>query len=302
MRHDIKKNLVTGVSGLLGSEVARFLIKNGQSVLGVFNQNPQLVNPDIERVRCDISDPSSVNFLSRAIDSADLVIHCAALTNVSQCETDKKACFRANVVGTRNMVILAKKLGAKLIYVSTPSVFDGVIGNYKENDTPNPKNFYSLSKLLGEEAALSYKQSLIIRVAPIGLHPLGRPPVNFFEWLLDSVKNNKTVNLFTDINFNPISAASLARIILEAERKMGNGVFHIGSRNFLSKAEVGRLVLSRYPGFNGTANFISVAEMPEFSNRPREMWLNINKALNFGIELPDFEKELDLLLNKHPVK
>ncbi len=287
------KILVTGASGLLGSEIISHLTKLGHKIVGLFNNNSQLVHLGIKKFKHDISDPTFAdNFHSAKFD---LIIHCAALTNVNKCETDKKSCFLANVVGTRNVVSLAKKLNSKLIYISTPSVFDGITGDYRENDSPNPKNYYSLSKLLGEEAVLSYGQGLVVRTAPIGIHPLKRPAINFFEWLVDSIKNNKNIDLFSDVNFNPLSAPTLAKMILDINDKSGIGLIHIGSKNFLSKARVGKLVLTKFKNFKGKINLISVENKSGLADRPKEMWLNVDKALKLKINLPTLEEEIKFL-------
>lgn len=287
------KILVTGASGLLGSEITNYLNRAGHKIIGIFNRHNRLAGSGIKKIKCDIGNLSSINSLPSKID---LIIHCAAMTNVNECEKDKKKCFQANVIGTRNIISLAKKSKAKLIYISTPSVFDGITGNYQENDPPNPKNYYSSCKLLGEESALSYNKSLIIRTAPIGIHSLKRPPTNFFEWLMDSIKNNIDIDLYNDVNFNPLSTATLAKIILDINKKASAGLIHIGSRNFLSKASVGKLVLAKFPNYKGAANIISVAATPNLTERPKEMWLNINRALGLGINLPTLEQEINSLI------
>lgn len=288
------KVLITGASGLLGSEITNYLSKTGHKVTGIFNRHNRLADSgsNIKKVRCDISKLSSINSLPSEFD---LIIHCAAMTDVNECEKNKKACFLVNVIGTRNIMSLAKKSRAKLIYISTPSIFDGITGNYREADPPNPKNYYSLSKLLGEEAVFSYVKSLIIRTAPIGIHSLKRQPINFFEWLTDSIKNDKNINLFSDINFNPLSAATLAKIILDINKKASTGLIHIGSRDFLSKASFGKLVLAKFSNYKGVADTTSVAAIQSSTERPKEMWLNVKKALGLGINLPTLEEEIKFL-------
>ena len=82
----------------------------------------------------------------------DRLIHCAALTSIRRCEEDREAAFVTNVEGTRNLVMALGKFrpDSMFVYVSTASVFYGDRGQYTELDIPYPKNFYSLTKLLGE--------------------------------------------------------------------------------------------------------------------------------------------------------
>jgi len=73
-------------------------------------------------------------------------VHSAAYTDVAMAETERELCYQTNVIGTRNLA----SLGVPMLYISTEYVFDGEKGNYHEGDYPNPRNFYALTKLLGE--------------------------------------------------------------------------------------------------------------------------------------------------------
>lgn len=293
------KALVTGASGLLGLEVIRRLNHSGLSVFGTYNFNYRLVDKNYKNLKCDIGDIKSVDSLSKKIGKIDVIFHCASMTGIDKCEKNKEFCWQTNVIGTRNIVELAKRNKAKLVYTSTGSVFSGERGNYKENDVPDPKNFYSWTKLLGEEAVLAYERGIVVRVTPIGLHAIGRPQANFMEWLVDSVRNNKSFNLFNDVYINAISAESLAGMLLKVSKIMKRGILHIGSMDRLSKAEIGRVVIAKFPNFSGEVKLISVGDMPgDFASRPREMWFNVDKAIKLGLKMPNFRDELDLILDR----
>ena len=88
----------------------------------------------------------------------DLIIHAAGYTDVAKAEQEKRLCYETNVIGTRNLA----SLGIPMLYISTEYVFDGEKGNYNETDYPNPQNFYSLTKLLGEYEARATR-SVVIR-------------------------------------------------------------------------------------------------------------------------------------------
>ena len=87
-----------------------------------------------------------------------LIIHCAAYTDVLKAESKKELCYETNVIGTRNLASLA----IRMLYISTEYVFDGGKGNYNETDYPNPQNFYSFTKLLGEYESRRTK-SVVVR-------------------------------------------------------------------------------------------------------------------------------------------
>ena len=116
----------------------------------------------IDRDSLDITDESAVaRFFEH--ERFNIIIHCAAFTDVSEAEKNKDACYTVNVSGTENLVRHFK--GKKFVYISTEYVFDGAKGGYRENDTPNPVNYYALTKLLGEMVVRQYPRTLTIRTS-----------------------------------------------------------------------------------------------------------------------------------------
>lgn len=134
---DFMKILLTGGSGILGQEI--------QKLIDVYAPSHDML---------DITDPTTI-----WLPHFDLIIHAAAYTNVNMAEVEKAKCFETNVIGTRNLA----STGIPMLYISTDSVFDGNEGNYKESDIPNPINYYSKTKLLGEQAIWN---GTIIRCCP----------------------------------------------------------------------------------------------------------------------------------------
>ena len=93
-------------------------------------------------------------------DNIHLIVHCAGYTDVNNAETHRKECYRLNVEALNRLV----GLGVPIIYISTDSVFNGKTGYYRESDIPDPVNFYSLTKLLGE-MYLEHGRDKIIRTS-----------------------------------------------------------------------------------------------------------------------------------------
>lgn len=138
-----KKILITGGSGNLGTVIQ------------------ELINCDApDRTELDITDYNKCLLAIKKYDP-DIIIHGAAYTDVAAAEKQKQKCWHINVQGTENLVKTAD--GRRFVYISTPYVFDGEKGDYKEDDIPNPVGFYSLTKLLGEIAVRQYPNTLIIR-------------------------------------------------------------------------------------------------------------------------------------------
>ena len=142
------KSLITGGSGILGTELKKFFLDS------LFPSHSEL----------DITNHEMVfDYFSK--NEFDSIIHTAAMTSVRQCESEKKLSWDTNVIGTKNLVDAAIKFNpnSKFSYVSTACVFDGHIGMYKESSIPHPENFYALTKLIGEQFVKNLKNHIIIR-------------------------------------------------------------------------------------------------------------------------------------------
>ena len=142
------KSLITGGSGILGTELKKFF--------------PDSLFPSHSEL--DITNHEMVfDYFSK--NEFDSIIHAAAMTSVRQCESEKKLSWGTNVVGTKNLVDAAIKFNpnSKFSYVSTACVFDGHVGMYKESSIPHPENFYALTKLIGEQFVKNLKNHIIIR-------------------------------------------------------------------------------------------------------------------------------------------
>lgn len=291
--------VITGASGLLGSHLVKIFKDQNYKVLAVFNRKPKFVVSDVERVKCDISSRDEVMALKNRVDTSFLIIHCAAITNVDLCEKEKDLCSAVNISGTRNVCELAQQVGAKLIYISTASVFDGKTGNYREADKSNPTNYYNFSKIEGENIILSYKKGIVVRTIPLGLHLADRESASFLEWLVDSFKNNLDINLFTDVRINPLSVTTLAEAIVKIPTVMDGGLLHLGSRDVVSKADIGLEVKKFFPKYSGNLKLISMDDRRQsLTTRPKEMWLNVDKALSLGFALPNALADINKYLTK----
>ena len=163
---------------------------------------------------------------------------------------------------------------------------------------PYPKNFYNLSKLLGEQIVQEYPLGLILRINLIGIHPKGSRGLNFFEWLVDTIKSNKDIKLFNDIMINPLSNLTLAELISKLIKiNPKKNILHFGSKNILSKADMGKLVIKFFKKYNGKAQFINTDEIANKTPGPKQMWLNVDYVQNkLGVKMPTLESEIKRIL------
>lgn len=286
-----KKIFVTGASGMLGAKITQILAEKDFLVLAGYNSNQEFVpiGPNIERVNLDITNKISPS----GFKNIDTIIHCAAFTDVNLCELNKKQCKRTNVEGTKNLIKLAQSWEAKFIYISTPMVFSGRRGNYKELDRPDPINYYGKTKMEAEKIVMKYKLGLVIRVNPIGKRPLGHHP-SFMQWFVDMASNNRSFHLFTDVIINPISTVRLSGIIRDLIDNFRPGILHIGSSDVVNKAEIWKEVLEYFPDYSGKVIRVGVnkTHAGKIASRPHEMWLNTDKARLEGHNLLPWKIEV----------
>ena len=143
------KLLITGSSGMLGKEIFKaFAKENKYKVFGV----DKLANNEIsanEQIIGDLTDYHFLDDLLKDIDP-DIIIHCAAIVNLKTCE-DNKALTESLHVEVPKKLVEFNPEKLKLLYISTDSIFDGITGNYSEEDKPNPLNYYAKTKLLGRK-------------------------------------------------------------------------------------------------------------------------------------------------------
>jgi dTDP-4-dehydrorhamnose reductase len=142
---------VTGGRGRMGKELVPRLEGSGWSVIA----------PSSAEV--SILDASA---LQRALEPGfDVVLHLAAYTDVARAERDREACWAVNVTGSRLVARASKDAGSRLVHFSSDYVFDGERGMYSESDAPNPSNYYSLTKVVAEEAARGGRHPVIVRTS-----------------------------------------------------------------------------------------------------------------------------------------
>ena len=146
--------LLTGGHGRLGRELVALLNRR---------EGVELLAPI--RALLDVTDAAAFAGVARGF-RPDVIVHAAAYTDVAGAERDREACWRANVVGTRNAAAAANAAEAVLLHVSTDYVFWGDRGGYTEDDAPGPvRNYYALTKLVAEEAARAAERRLVVRTS-----------------------------------------------------------------------------------------------------------------------------------------
>ncbi len=232
-----KNILITGVSGLLGGNLADAFRPNYE-VVGLYYTHPVTV-PGVDTYAADILNPEHLS-LRFQTEKPDVVIHCASLTDVDACEVDPVSAHALNVNGTRHVAAAASEVGAKLIYISTDSVYAGIEGNYAETAAAAPRNVYGRTKLEGESEALHVPGALVLRTNIFGWNIINKTSIG--EWVLQHLQNGKSIKGFDDVIFSTIYTYELARVIELAIRCDLSGIFNCCAKDACSKFEFAKKV------------------------------------------------------------
>jgi dTDP-4-dehydrorhamnose reductase len=286
----MNKLIVTGAGGLLGSNFVETL-KKRFSILAVDRSNLVWFQ-GAKSICADILDEAVMARIIREY-SPQAVIHCAAETRVDFCEEHPENAFRINEEGTRIVAETAGRCKAKIVYISTDSIFDGKRGMYNEQDIPHPINVYAQSKLAGEKAVVSgCSDYLVIRTNIFGWNL--QPMLTLAEWILQNINDGNRIPGFTDVIFSPLLVNDLARIIENMLNAGMRGFYHVGARDSCSKFEFARMI-ARVFGKDETSVFESCSEDAGFkAQRPKDSSLDVARVTEaLGVQMPGINEGLN---------
>jgi len=282
----MKKILVTGANGQLGSEI-KVLASNYPGFDFVFT--------DIDDFPLDKTEEIVANF---NLMQPDIVINCAAYTAVDKAEQDQVTADAINHLAIAALAALCSQSGAKLVHVSTDYVFDGTSPvAYTEEDIPNPRSVYGITKLAGEIAcSKNCPESIIIRTAWV-YSEFGN---NFVKTMLRLMTERDSLGVVNDQIGSPTYAADLAQVILTIldSNKWEPGIYHYSNQGEISwfdfaldikeiaqkSCEVKGIPASSYP---------TPAERPAFSLLDKAKI----KAV-YGIEPVDYKVSLEKMMSR----
>jgi dTDP-4-dehydrorhamnose reductase len=222
---------ITGAGGLIGSHLVR---SAGQyatpwQVVGLNRAQLELTDRDAVCRRFEEERPA-------------LIVHCAAISRSTTCETEPELARRINVEVTTQLAELARAI--PLVFFSTDLVFDGRQGNYRESDPPNPMGVYAQTKAAAESIVLANPRHTVIRTSlNAGLSPTGDRAFN--EEMRRAWEAGRTLRLFTDEFRCPIPAVITARAVWELALRDQPGLYHLAGSERLSRWEIGRLIAQR---------------------------------------------------------
>lgn len=277
------KVLVTGFTGQLGYDVVREGKKRGLNMLGVGREDLDITNEiDLYQYVLKVNP--------------DAIIHCAAYTAVDKAEDNKAICWDINVNGTKHITTAAKKVSAKIIYISTDYVFDGKGSEpFTEVDTPDPLSYYGLTKYQGEKIVRNLlDEHFIVRISWV----FGINGQNFINTMLRLSDNHSELNVVGDQYGSPTYTVDLARLLIDMIQTENYGTYHATNEGFCTWAEFAEEIFQQ--GNKDTrVKSIATEEYPTRALRPKNSRLSKQKLLDNGFKpLPNWQEALGHYLNE----
>ena len=270
-----KRLLITGVSGLLGNNIA-YHLKNKYEIIGLYHQHPVQIQ-GVHTRKCNLTDPKAVKEIVDGV-GPHIIVHCASLTNIDQCESDREMTKRVNVDATKHIVQAVGDKPVRLIYISTDAVYDGVKGHFSETDAINPQNYYGQSKYEGEQEIAKSERHLIFRTNIFGWNIQDKQSLG--EWILAALKNGQAIHGFVDAIFSTMYTMELARIIdISIQRNLG-GLYNCGSIDAYSKYHFSTEIAERFGYDRPNIKSISIEEFGFRAKRGKDLSLNVSKLQN----------------------
>lgn len=256
----MKKVLVTGCNGQLGRAIQKEYAGDVTFVLTDVAEGEGITS-------LDITDIDAVMSLVLE-EKPDVIINCAALTNVDGCEKMWDLAYKINAIGPRNLAIAATAVGTKLVHVSTDYVFAGTERTPRtEFDTPDPISAYGKTKLEGEQFVRQFAEKFfILRTA--WLYGDGK---NFVKTMVRVAKTHDEVSVVCDQFGSPTSAVELAKMIHFLEGTDNYGIFHATCEGETNWADFTEAFYAKL-GITAKVNHITSEEYarmnPEAAKRP----------------------------------
>ena len=280
------KILLTGAEGQLGN----CLFYKLNEFFNVFSSSKNGNNKS-KINKLDITDSAEVE-KNINLFNPNIIINCAAITNVDFCEKNKSICYDVNVNGLKNLIKYSDK-ETKIIHISSDYVYDGENNSYDETLAPNPINYYGKTKLESENILIGSRRSYII-IRPSTLYSFKGN--NFFTWVYNSLINNTEINVVDDQVSNPSFVPSLASSIIDMILMNGEGLYHHGSKDSITRYDFAIAISKKFNFNDKLIKKTNTKTLNQIARRPLSSILNCSKIENdFNIKMSYIDECLDNL-------
>lgn len=280
--------LVTGAAGQVGGFLGAEAARNGYDVVA------------LARGDLDIADPAAVEARVRDVD---VVVNCAAFTNVDAAEADPEAAYAINAVGPGNIARACARVGARLIHISTDYVFSGELGRpYDISDDVGPLSVYGRSKLDGELAVhAELPAAHVVRTSWVytGASAHGS---DFVAVMRRLAAGDRTIDVVSDQTGSPTYVKDLVGALLEvAAGGVGSPVLHVANAGAASRFDQARAVFAAVGADPERVRPVDTAAVPRPAHRPVFSALSMDGSVRAGLTaLRPWREALDAALHAAP--
>ena len=267
--------VISGAGGQLGTSLAALAAERGRDVLALTSS------------QWDITDPAAAE---RIIQNGDVVVNCAAYTNVDGAESDEARAYAVNETGPEHMACACARVGARLIHVSTDYMFtgdppEGGPHPYEPSDKPDARGVYALSKLAGEEAVLAAlpdaSQGIVVRTAWLYTGGTGK---DFVAVMRRLAAGDGPVEVVDDQTGSPTYVADLAVALLQvADDRVPGPILHAANEGEVSRFEQARAVFSECGADPDRVRSVSTGKNPRPAPRPTYSALGSRESAALGL-------------------
>lgn len=235
----------------------------------------QLIKIGCSPIECDITSIDSIKF-AIGKENYEVLINCAAYTNVDGAEKERLRSYAVNSFGPQN---IAKTYNGKIVHISSDYIFDGLNGPYDEDAIANPICGYGFSKYFGEVGLRPYMNRVLV-VRTTVLFDNSRP--NFITQVYNQLKDDKVVRVPKEIVGNPTHTAHLAYGVLDAIEKEQFGIINISGKTRMSRYDTA-VEIARF--FDLDKKNIQIGPTWGEAKRPESAGFILDKAIKLGIPL-----------------
>jgi dTDP-4-dehydrorhamnose reductase len=297
---DSVRILVTGANGFLGQNLVSSLLNNSFEVVGTGNGDSRLsIGPQFPFTYSSLNllDDKGCEKLFSEI-SPTVVVHAGAMTQVDQCELNRKDCYLVNVIATKKIMQLAKAHGAFFIFMSTDFVFDGEKGNYAEDDSLAPVNWYGQTKMEAETMVRQLEIPwAIVRTCLVYGKSTPGSRLNIITWVRSQLKKEERIRVVDDQFRTPTYVEDLVRGIVKIITSESEGIFHLSGDETLTPYQMAIRTAKYCELDEGLIEKVNAQSFTQPARRPARTGFRIDKAKSsLGFFPTSFDTAIDRIL------
>ncbi len=293
----LRRVLIVGSNGLLGQKVTELFVRgtNYQIMLSSLESTPVFPVAEAQYAAVDLTVKKQIKQLVSSFEP-DVIINCAAMTNVDACEKEREQAWKVNVGSVENLIEAARRADTRIVHVSSDYIFDGKNGPYAEDARPEPLSYYGKTKLASENALRTSGLPYFIARTMVLYGFAPGVKTNFALWLLQSLENGTQVKIVDDQWGNPTLVDDLAYGIMRGVELGKTGIYNIAGREICTRYDFALRLAKTFGLDPGLISPVKTADLHQPAPRPLKSGLITLKAeTDLGIKPSNVEEGLIVL-------